>query len=318
MLPSTMVAAAFLGLMAMLPITLANTSDNVVLKTAKTGGTTTLDCEQAEEKKVTWRFTTNATSLAEEDVVEEEGKFEMEGSTLKIRKVGQEELGIYYCVDEDEELLKKFEVDISVRLRKFPKSISADQGTDLRDELECSLHSAGQDVVFQWFTKSEENPEEEKKLLCIKSDSSDCNLPQSEALFDSRDKDVPAKPLSDRAEVEEGQDEDGVAFSTLIIKNLQLEDRQIYVCQAVLKEPTQNFIKNCTASKECDQVETLIRVKDPLAALWPFVGIVIEVVLLCVIIFFCERKKSVEEKEDYEDGSNSNNVASNSSLRQRK
>jgi len=317
MLPSTMVAICLLSLTAMLPITLANTPDKPDLRTVKTGGTTTLDCAQKDEKTITWRFTTNSTSLVEEDIVEEEGKFEMEGSKLKIRKLGQDDLGFYYCVDEDEELLKKFEVDISVRLRKFPKSISADQGTDLSGELECALHSAGQEVVFQWFTKSEENPAEEKKLLCVKSESSDCSLPQSEALFDSRDKDVPAKPLSDRVEVEEGKDEDGVAFSSLTIKNVQLEDRQIYVCQAVLKD-TETLIKNCTASKECDQVETLMRVKNPLAALWPFVGIVIEVVLLCVIIFFCEKKKSVEEKEDYEDGSNSNNVASNSSLRQRK
>jgi hypothetical protein len=49
---------------------------------------------------------------------------------------------------------------------------------------------------------------------------------------------------------------------------------------------------------------------DPLAALWPFCGIVVEVVLLCIIIFFCEKRKEAAEKEDYDEGSNGNNVAS--------
>ena len=59
-----------------------------------------------------------------------------------------------------------------------------------------------------------------------------------------------------------------------MISSTELEDHQVYVCRASLTGAT---ITNCTASKECDQLQVLIRVKDPLAALWPFVGIVIEV-----------------------------------------
>ena len=36
-------------------------------------------------------------------------------------------------------------------------------------------------------------------------------------------------------------------------------------------------IEDCGASKECDESQVLLRVKDPLAALYPFVGIVAEV-----------------------------------------
>ena len=36
-------------------------------------------------------------------------------------------------------------------------------------------------------------------------------------------------------------------------------------------------IDDCGASKECDESHVLLRVKDPLAALYPFVGIVAEV-----------------------------------------
>jgi len=65
-----------------------------------------------------------------------------------------------------------------------------------------------------------------------------------------------------------------------------------------------------------DEMETILRVKDPLAAVWPFCGIVAEVIVLCLIIFFCERRKS-EEKEDYDDGLNGA-INSTSSLKQKK
>ena len=138
-----------------------------------------------------------------------------------------------------------------------------------------------------------------------------------QALFDKRDKDAPVIPLSERSEITTGED-DGVPYSILTIKDAYKEDRKIYICQAVLSEGTEDNT-DCSESKECDEVETILRVKDPLAAVWPFCGIVaevmkeenffifyqlvhnVQVVVLCLIIFFCERRKS-DEKEDYDDG----------------
>jgi flagellar biosynthesis/type III secretory pathway M-ring protein FliF/YscJ len=40
---------------------------------------------------------------------------------------------------------------------------------------------------------------------------------------------------------------------------------------------------------------------DKLAALWPFLGIVAEVIVLCIIIFIYEKKRS-REMEDEADG----------------
>ena len=44
-------------------------------------------------------------------------------------------------------------------------------------------------------------------------------------------------------------------------------------------------IEDCGASKECDESQVLLRVKDPLAALYPFVGIVAEVRSLETLVF---------------------------------
>ena len=94
-------------------------------------------------------------------------------------------------------------------------------------------------------------------------------------LFDKRDKDAPVTPLAERSEITTGET-NGIPYSILKIKNAYLEDRKIYICQAILKD-TDEDVEDCKESKECDEVETILRVKDPLAAVWPFIGIVAEV-----------------------------------------
>ena len=46
---------------------------------------------------------------------------------------------------------------------------------------------------------------------------------------------------------------------------------------------------------------TLVRIKDKYAALYPFIGIVVEVVVLCAIIFICEKSKSSSDDEEDDD-----------------
>lgn len=66
--------------------------------------------------------------------------------------------------------------------------------------------------------------------------------------------------------------------AVLNIQNLQFEDKGEYSCTGTseLNTVTSSLIK--------------IRVKDKYAALWPFIGIVLEILLLVGIIVFCEKR----------------------------
>jgi len=277
--------------------------------TVKIGNQKTLNCKT--EDSVTWTFSKNITD-DEVPVVADDKTFKIDGAKLVLLSVQEEQLGVYRCSDDDDTLIS-FEVGISFKLKKMAKSISIDEGSSTKDDLMCSLHSSGQEVVFKWFSMPEEGSEE-RTLICSKSSDTDCSTIVAEALFDKRDKDAPVTPLAERSEITTGET-DGIPYSILKIKNAYLEDRKIYICQAILKD-TDEDVEDCKESKECDEVETILRVKDPLAAVWPFIGIVAEVILLCVIIFFCERRKS-DEKDDYDEGLNGN-VASNSSIKEKK
>ncbi|GAB1605159.1 neuroplastin-like [Argonauta hians] len=80
---------------------------------------------------------------------------------------------------------------------------------------------------------------------------------------------------------------------TLTIYDLQFSDKGKYICIA------SNMIGN-------GSMTVLVRVKDKLAALWPFLGIVAEVVILCIIIFICEKKRSKDMEEDYDSAGQQN------------
>ncbi|CAG5121378.1 unnamed protein product [Candidula unifasciata] len=68
----------------------------------------------------------------------------------------------------------------------------------------------------------------------------------------------------------------------LFVRRVNYDDAGDYMCEAY-----SSYFPNETSSKRIR-----IRIKDKLAALWPFLGIVGEVVLLCIIIFIYERRRS--------------------------
>ncbi|CAG2109529.1 unnamed protein product [Medioppia subpectinata] len=68
-------------------------------------------------------------------------------------------------------------------------------------------------------------------------------------------------------------------------------------------EPTDRYYYVCIADNGVSTVNNtiLLRVKDKLGALWPFLGIVAEVVILCTIIFIYEKRRIKPDFDDTED-----------------
>lgn len=85
--------------------------------------------------------------------------------------------------------------------------------------------------------------------------------------------------------------EDKIENATLVILDIKMEDRDNYMCFAENAYGTHNST-------------TLIRVIDKYAALWPFLGICVEVIVLCAVIFVCERRRN---KKQFDESDNEQN-----------
>ncbi|TRY68599.1 hypothetical protein TCAL_06934 [Tigriopus californicus] len=118
---------------------------------------------------------------------------------------------------------------------------------------------------FSWFKKPEGQPESEG--VPIKTNSSDT---------------IDGEPHIKIIQVEDDQ-------SMLKIEDARYSDRAIYGCKV-----ENSYGQMVTA-------QALVRVKDKLAALYPFIGIVAEVIALCLVIFMCERRKT-NDCDDEDDG----------------
>lgn len=82
--------------------------------------------------------------------------------------------------------------------------------------------------------------------------------------------------------------ERGIKGAVLTVTNMQMNDSGLVSCRVYYEG---NEKHNRTAKAE-------IKVKDKLAALWPFLGICAEVVVLCAIILIYEKKRNKAELEE--------------------
>lgn len=247
----------------------------------------------------------------------------LDGSNLKIKAVTEEDLGPYTCNLLDK-VVKEYDVDVSFRLKKMPLSVSVDQGSSTQDDIKCTIVGET-DVIFRWFIQPEDSEDSSARTAVCGIEGAHCQEgeagPSSAGLLGGSSTVAPPTPLNKRAKViTVDASKDVPASSTLMIDDAQLTDRNIYICQAIARDSQNETGYSCDKVKFCEEVSTILRVKDPLAAVWPFLGIVAEVVCLCLVIFFCERRKASQEKEEEleDDGYAGNNVSANSSLRQRK
>jgi len=87
-------------------------------------------------------------------------------------------------------------------------------------------------------------------------------------------------------------DKPAPANSTLTIHKVTQEDRGIYTCTFDNSHGEMVFTTS-----------TNVRIKDLYAALWPFLGIVAEVVVLCLVIFIYEKRRSNLDFEEADDTS---------------
>jgi len=263
-----------------------------------------------------WKFKANESSIEFNDIVVGEDIVEDE-NTLVLKSMKESELGVYACFDSDDNLIKQFDVVLAFRVKRLPVSVSVDVGESTKGHLKCES-AADNNVIFRWFKRTEGDEEAALTPICgVENDNClTAEEPQPEEVKDKKAT-TTAKPFMERISITTGEEE-GYLTSTLTIDNAQYDDRDVYVCHLISAEHKDDLEYDCSADF-CDETESLLRVKDPLAALWPFVGIVAEVVVLCLVIFICERRKKDEDKDDLDDDRyTGNNVSSNNSLRQRK
>ena len=109
-----------------------------------------------------------------------------------------------------------------------------------------------------------------------------------------------------------------IELDDILQKVLKIEDanrttdRRAFKCVAYHKDARAN----------CSESAFFVRVRDKYAALWPFLGIVSEVVVICLIIFVCERRRAAQAKEELDEddedmGSKAMGSSGNSNVRQR-
>ncbi|XP_074094709.1 immunoglobulin domain-containing protein Bsg isoform X1 [Cotesia typhae] len=85
-------------------------------------------------------------------------------------------------------------------------------------------------------------------------------------------------------------EERGINRAVLNVENIEMDDRGNVTCTVAYDwNDTTNHMNSTVA---------LLRVKDKLAALWPFLGICAEVVVLCAIILIYEKKRNKSELEE--------------------
>lgn len=100
---------------------------------------------------------------------------------------------------------------------------------------------------------------------------------------------IDGKPINNTDRIKFEDDDKGVDNAYLVIDETEMTDRNFYACTA----------HNLATSKVApSEAKTFVRVKDKLAALWPFLGICAEVIVLCSIILIYEKKRNKAELEE--------------------
>ncbi|XP_044004191.1 basigin isoform X2 [Aphidius gifuensis] len=97
--------------------------------------------------------------------------------------------------------------------------------------------------------------------------------------------------INDTSRITYKSDDNQIEKSMLIIEKPTLDDAGEWSCRAA-------YDKNDLNNDDIEVATTTLRVKDKLAALWPFLGICAEVFILCTIILIYEKKRNKSDLEE--------------------
>lgn len=89
------------------------------------------------------------------------------------------------------------------------------------------------------------------------------------------------------------QDDGSALYNVLLINNARQSDRGHYICEGRHLDEHIQQIKDIRVTSK-----TFLRVKNKLAALWPFIGICAEVFFLCAIIIIYEKRRNKMDPDE--------------------
>jgi hypothetical protein len=250
------------------------------------------ESETGELLKVDWFYHPKEEGLDKQQMDDDVVEIEKETGTSILKLIpGDYEQGKYTCEAGSE--VGEFTVKFYFKLIKWERSIVIWDGAD--HHLECVLKEASDldgNPTFSWYTKAEgvEDPnlDDERKELLTNSTTSD--MEPHFKIFNHHNR------------------------SVLKFEDANNDDRGFYQCEVTNDD-------GLVAS-----VQTMVRVKNQYGAIYPFIGIVIEVVVLLFIILVCEKrrasKEAANENCDDEDEDDFNgaagSAAGNSNVRHRR
>jgi len=190
------------------------------------------------------------------------------------------------------------------RVQKFELSYAVDDGEDFVKKCDVDFRDDAltkDQIGYKWFKWTETNdftfnPKAEHT-------KTNCDITQQNSNW-----------IEITGKEKEGADDLEVHFQifqdhTLKIEDARMQDRRGFKCIAY----------NKSSESVCSESMFFLRVKDKMAALYPSVGIVVELIVLVVIIFACEKAKGPSSSGDDDDEYNGNAVGrSDSSVRHRR
>ncbi|KAL8625418.1 hypothetical protein ACOMHN_018563 [Nucella lapillus] len=248
-----------------------------------------------DNKSFSYRWKRGNTWVTDIKVDNKQEFVEHDNGSLVIRQPTRNLAGVFTCVAEYEANNKKHTIDIDFNYFAHPKVLPFDKSKNLvQDEklvIECKVLGYPKPSI-SWFKEAE--PITCKVLGYPKP---------SISWFKEAEPITEGEGSRFKMSVADTYDGTDIEYGKLVIDAVEFEDAAEYTCLAATTSKWPEF--NST------QI-ILVRVKDKLAALWPFLGIVAEVVVLCTIIFICEKKRNKDallEEEANQDGASSEKKA---------